>query len=917
MQPPRTSAAPPSIAIGQEPGRAFVRHLALGAAALAGAPLVVEAVALDPRHVREIGAPVEALPSLVLGAAVPYLAVALSCAALALAWTTPRTGRVAPRARVLPAVAALSFALVFALALARPSLDEVLRGAATARVDDDGDLEIGRGGAFALRLPLSPVPLAEAGDLALAAAGPSAHATHVVAWLHRFPHTADVPPVEVVGGGARVDATARARSLASGESGPLRVDLPRLEAGARVELRHVARATRGIVLFDGAQRGETRGFTLESGGGNHAHVADARDDGRVVHARAPLVVRGVQVDGGYTVLVLSGLRWARHDLRALVAGGGVLELDLAADAPFLARVVGAGAQGGDVALANLARAARPDPGVRLRSRLADLPWGDVAPSDVVGVALVHAGPPGPFELRLERAAFVPSSDDARGVGLLAVRTGVGERPPKALLTAGAPLAPHPLVEHQALLRFLVAALLLAALVGFGALRRSFWLRPLHTAAALACGPAAAVALDVWLPMVVVARPEHTAVVLLVAALGAALGATLRANGPTDADNDAVAPRAPDEPGAAAIGATSTHAGLDALRVFATLGVIGIHVTADPGGAPYPAYAADERLVPVLLRALCTPFDIAIFVAASFFLLAAAQERRPRPYGEQVARRLARLLVPLAAWSAVYLMFRFVKADAFSYAFALRAELSQASSWVRYALLGSAQYHLHFLPFLAGLTLLYPLYRIARGRLVVAAALLVALLLAWHQLDQSVYAADVGPTVRALLLRGTKTIGYVGFGVLAFALHRAGVDGRLDGRRAHLAVLALVIGTACLVPVVEHALLEADSGRWSTPSPLVHVARHGLMACAFVLFAVSDRVRWPRLFARAAPLTFGVYLAHPLFLDLLEVAERGVDWSPAARTLVNFAAVAVMAFCAVALAARVPSLRWWIGLERSS
>jgi surface polysaccharide O-acyltransferase-like enzyme len=284
--------------------------------------------------------------------------------------------------------------------------------------------------------------------------------------------------------------------------------------------------------------------------------------------------------------------------------------------------------------------------------------------------------------------------------------------------------------------------------------------------------------------------------------------------------------------------------------------------------------------------------------------------------EKLRRRLERLLVPFVLWSLLYVGLRFFKANAFGYVDALRAELSGLTSWVNYALLGSAQYHLHFLPFLAGLTILYPLFRLAGRYLRTASLVLVTGLTAWYLIDAHLYALNFSPTSRIYLLRVTKTIGYLGFGALGFACYEAMNQGRLEGRRWRWFIGALAIVIFSAMPVLLHSFREAAQGRWLPLTFWAHLGRHLLVAGTFVILMVSDKFPWPSWIGRLGALTFGVYLVHPFVLDLMEVAERNVQWSPGTRCVVNLVIVTLVSFGVVTYMARVPALRWAIGLDRS-
>jgi peptidoglycan/LPS O-acetylase OafA/YrhL len=189
------------------------------------------------------------------------------------------------------------------------------------------------------------------------------------------------------------------------------------------------------------------------------------------------------------------------------------------------------------------------------------------------------------------------------------------------------------------------------------------------------------------------------------------------------------------------------------------------------------------------------------------------------------------------------------------------------------------------------------------------------LTAWFFIDAQLYTVEFSPEIRIYLLRATKTLGYLGFGALAFAIYEAMKQGKLEGRRWLWFICALVVVTLSMLPVLLHSMQEATQGRWLPPTLWAHLGRHLLMAGFFVILAISDKVPWPEWIQRIGALTYGVYLVVPFVLDLLEIGERYVEWSPGMRCIVNLVIVTIVSFGLVACIARLPSLRWTIGLDR--
>jgi peptidoglycan/LPS O-acetylase OafA/YrhL len=468
-----------------------------------------------------------------------------------------------------------------------------------------------------------------------------------------------------------------------------------------------------------------------------------------------------------------------------------------------------------------------------------------------------------------------------------------EVPRDGLFAVGGPDGIPALDDHVVHLRLLAALLAVSAALGPGLFWTAVRARPVAFLLSVPTGAVAATALDVVLPSFLEPALEHLAVGLGAVAL-ATLITALRRGG------SRVVPSRPDE-SSASPGRSERLAWLDALRGLAILGVIGIHVTADSAGLPFAAAEPDGRLVPMVARAVFTALNYPVFLLASFFALAHVLERRRRTYREIVGDRARRLLVPLAVWTLLFVVVRHLKAHAFGYQDAYRAELSSGASWLSYFVLGSAQYHLHFLPLLFGLTLCYPLYRFATWRPWLGGCVLATLAL-WPLLDRAAYEHVASPEIREYVLRATKTFAYLGYGLYAFALHALHQRGIAAGVRRGILLASTVVGSAAVAILVGHGIETALEGRWLPLGFAVHMARYVLPAVVFTLALAAEGVS-PRWLRHLGGLSMGVYLFHPVVLDALEVLQRGYELSPATTTALNFAVVSIVSGVTVSVAQR--------------
>lgn len=351
--------------------------------------------------------------------------------------------------------------------------------------------------------------------------------------------------------------------------------------------------------------------------------------------------------------------------------------------------------------------------------------------------------------------------------------------------------------------------------------------------------------------------------------------------------------------------------LDSLRLVAGVSMVGLHATADPSGQPFADYTPGERLVPMLIRAVIYIARTELFIIISIFLLLMALERRPRSYGETIRIQSRRLLVPFAFWVVFYAFYNLVKAQAFGYAPALQAELAQPREWIGYFLLGDVKYHMHFIPTLFALILFYPLFRIGVDHPWLGLAVVAALLIK-RELDGFLYPTLWGSELLPWAVRAVKVLTYIGYGLAAAAM--LGIWLRVPAvTRARFAGLLVTFGLLLFAIKLIATARTVETGRW----PFDYTAGYWAdFLMPVILFAVAMSLahrRWPKVLTTLAPYSFGIYLCHPIFLDLVEIALRSTALSPTAQVLVKIAAALAATSALVWILRRLPPLAWTIGL----
>jgi surface polysaccharide O-acyltransferase-like enzyme len=345
--------------------------------------------------------------------------------------------------------------------------------------------------------------------------------------------------------------------------------------------------------------------------------------------------------------------------------------------------------------------------------------------------------------------------------------------------------------------------------------------------------------------------------------------------------------------------------LDVARIAAILGVITIHVVSGTANAMTvlpDSTAIDIAIVDPVAQGLALVFLSAVTWCVPLFVMISGALLLGRPPDHTPAtfyrRRLSRLLPPIVFWSLAFWGWRIwfhgqdVPPDVFA----------------RLLLMGRPYAHLYFLFVIVGLYLVTPLVQVFlrdADRRYVRAAVGIALGLAAAQQVLGLIDLSSGSNIV------TYFVPFTGYYLAGYYLR----DVVLGRRGRWLAVPALVGTVATMVgasigigPVfgIEHALL---------PQGYLSVLT---IASTLIVFMLARS--WfgperapggsPRWLATSAAATFGVYLAHPMVLDLWRlVADIG---SGRFRNLVVFpvsvVVVGIATLALVLVVQRLPIVR---------
>nr|WP_280636607.1 acyltransferase [Shimia sp. R10_1] len=354
-----------------------------------------------------------------------------------------------------------------------------------------------------------------------------------------------------------------------------------------------------------------------------------------------------------------------------------------------------------------------------------------------------------------------------------------------------------------------------------------------------------------------------------------------------------------------------HTWIDAMRLFAGVSMVGLHVTADAQGQPFPDVSAAERTVPMLIRAVLYTARTELFLMISILLLVMALDRAPRSYACVIRQQSRRLLVPFAFWTVFFACYGLLKAHALGYGTVEWARLMTWRGWVGFFLLGDVKYHMHFIPTLFGLLLIYPLYRAAQ-KAPIFGLLIVVFLLMKQQLDREIFALFWGSEWLPYVVRLVKIATYSGYGFVAFAIYGLWQRSDRETLESWLGPVALLaIGLFVFKLLATRDVIE--TGRWDFVNPTAYWADYLMPVALLVGCLCLSHRRWPVWISRASKYAFGIYLCHPIFLDVAEIALQGSSLSPTMLIMLEFIWTLPATVLFVWGLERTACLAWTVGL----
>ncbi|MDA9207299.1 acyltransferase [Octadecabacter sp.] len=355
---------------------------------------------------------------------------------------------------------------------------------------------------------------------------------------------------------------------------------------------------------------------------------------------------------------------------------------------------------------------------------------------------------------------------------------------------------------------------------------------------------------------------------------------------------------------------------DANRVFAAIGVVLIHSSTDFRGQAFADASTSERLFPVFLRSLGEFSGSEMFFMFSLFLMAMRVDKKMPAYGSAIATQAQRLLVPFVFWAIFYAFFRLLKADAFNYTPYIWDQLGQVQSWAGYLILGKSQYHMHFLPTLFALILFYPVMRSAT-RFPILGLSVVITIGVMNNAQGFLWGLEIDTVLRDYLIRALKIFGYVGYGMAAFAIYGLWNDGIPRGESRLVRRCGFYFAALAYIATLPFYNIALETGSWGVRSGWDFYGHFLMPIFVFLIFVGSQYLRWSPYWSELAKYTFGVYLVHPLVIDVFDIAlftfGASQSMDPWLIVASRFAIALPMSFALVLGISKLTPLAWTIGL----
>jgi membrane-bound acyltransferase YfiQ involved in biofilm formation len=220
--------------------------------------------------------------------------------------------------------------------------------------------------------------------------------------------------------------------------------------------------------------------------------------------------------------------------------------------------------------------------------------------------------------------------------------------------------------------------------------------------------------------------------------------------------------------------------------------------------------------------------------------------------------------------------------------------------------------MHFLPTLFGMVLLYPICLIAIEKPWVGGVVLLCLFTK-READIWLWShTDIIPASE-YFIRLVKIATYIGYGFVAAAA--VGIYQKINHKDDLYQYFNFILFIAVILYLLKlvYSLRVIEYGNWQFNYAPGYWADFLMPIILFFLFMSNKAINQFTLISQLAPYSFGIYLVHPIFLDIAEVALWNMTMNTLVFVLFKTLWALSMASITVVVLSRTPMLGWTVGL----
>ncbi|MGB1235852.1 MAG: hypothetical protein ACPG5U_08970, partial [Planktomarina sp.] len=188
------------------------------------------------------------------------------------------------------------------------------------------------------------------------------------------------------------------------------------------------------------------------------------------------------------------------------------------------------------------------------------------------------------------------------------------------------------------------------------------------------------------------------------------------------------------------------------------------------------------------------------------------------------------------------------------------------------------------------------------------------LMARRELDGMVWAYFADQPYLPWVLRGIKILTYCGYGFVAAAAY--GLWKRKGVTRTFFPFVA-IIGVVLFAFKIQATQITVETGRWPFGYVPGYWADFLMPVVLFFGAMAMAKSAWPMAISNVAKYAFGIYLTHPIFLDMAEILTRNLPLSPIEQVGVKLLYTLPLTIVLVLGLSQLRCLAWTIGLSPRS